>query len=601
MNAERLLAHCEKIADAPDAIARLRRFILDLAVRGKLVSQDANDEPASELLKQIGAEKARLAKAGEIRKSKPLPAVDEPPFALPQNWRWTRIREVTSDRGQEVPKSRFTYIDVTAIDKEAGFVADPKVLEASEAPSRARKIARKGDVIYSCVRPYLLNVAVIETDFDPPTIASTAFAILNGRGLVMPRYIWIVLRSPFMVACVEENQRGQAYPAINDSDFAVLPFPLPPLAEQRRIVAKVDELMALCDRLEAARQTREATRDKLTAASLARLNAPERDAPPPETGIPANVLFRSSPGFSGISAQPARTSAFAEAARFALDALPALTARADQIKQLRQTILNLAVRGKLVPQDPNDEPASELLKRIAAEKARLVKEGKAKRQNPLPEVDLDQSPFDLPVGWAWGRFPEIGIFGRGKSKHRPRNDPALFDGGEHLLIQTGDVARSQGVIETYTSKYNDFGLSQSFKWPKGTLCITIAANIADSGILSFDACFPDSVVGFIPASMFENARYFEYFVRTAKANLLEFAPATAQKNINLEILTQVLIPLPPLTEQDRIVAKVDELMALCDRLEASLIATAATRRRLLEALIAKALAPADARELEAAE
>jgi type I restriction enzyme, S subunit len=311
-------------------------------------------------------------------------------------------------------------------------------------------------------------------------------------------------------------------------------------------------------------------RDRLAVASLARLNTLD-----PET--------------------------FQADARFALHALPALTTRLDQIKHLRQTILNLAVRGKLVPQDPKDEPASELLRQIAGEKARLVKEGKFKHQDPLPDVDPVQAPFALPVGWAWGRFPEIGTFGRGKSKHRPRNDPALFERGEHLMIQTGDVARSQGVIETYTSKYNDFGLSQSFKWPKGTLCITIAANIADSGILSFDACFPDSVVGFVPASMFENARYFEYFVRTAKANLLEFAPATAQKNINLEILTQVLIPLPPLAEQHRIVAKVDALIALCDRLEASFTAAAATRRRLLDALLAEALAPAHALEMEAAE
>lgn len=263
----------------------------------------------------------------------------------------------------------------------------------------------------------------------------------------------------------------------------------------------------------------------------------------------------------------------------------------DAIARLRRFILDLAVRGKLVQQDESDEPASELLKRIAKEKARLVNEGKAKRQDALLEIDLDQSPFELPAGWAWGRFPEVGTFGRGKSKHRPRNDPALFDGGEHLMIQTGDVARSQGVIETYTSKYNAFGLSQSFKWPKGTLCITIAANIADSGILSFDACFPDSVVGFIPASMFENVRYFEYFVRTAKANLLEFAPATAQKNINLEILTQVLIPLPPLAEQHRIVAKVDELMGLCDRLEAARAGRERSRDRLAAASLARLNAP----------
>jgi type I restriction enzyme S subunit len=263
----------------------------------------------------------------------------------------------------------------------------------------------------------------------------------------------------------------------------------------------------------------------------------------------------------------------------------------DAIPRLRRFVLNLAVRGKLGPQDPNDEPATELLKRIAKEKAELVKEGKAKRREPLPEPDLNHAPFILPVGWTWGRFPELGTFGRGKSKHRPRNDSALFDGGTHLMIQTGDVARSQGVIDTYTSKYNDFGLSQSFKWPKGTLCITIAANIADGGILSFDACFPDSVVGFIPASMFENARYFEYFVRTAKADLLEFAPATAQKNINLEILTQILIPLPPLAEQRRIVAKVRELMALCDRLEAARAEREATRDRLTAASLARLSAP----------
>jgi type I restriction enzyme S subunit len=572
MNAARLLAHYERIADAPEAVARLRRFILELAVRGKLVPQDPKDEPASELLKRIAKEKARLVKAGQIRKEKPLPIIgpDENPFGAPRGWEWVRVREVTSDRGQKVPDRDFTYIDVTAINKEVGRIEDSKVISANEAPSRARKIVHKGDVLYSCVRPYLLNIAIVESKNSPAPIASTAFAVLNGFGLVLPKYQWIVLRSPFMVACVEQKMRGQAYPAINDSDFALLPLPLPPLAEQHRIGAKVDELTALCDRLEAARAEREATRDRLTAASFARLNSPDSET-------------------------------LQDDARFALDALAALTARPDQIKHLRQTILDLAVRGKLVPQDPEDEPAPELLKRIAKEKAGLVKEGITKRQEPLPKSDLDKAPFDLPLGWTWSRFPELGTFGRGKSKHRPRNDPALFDGGAHLLIQTGDVARSHGVIETYTNKYNDFGLSQSFKWSRGTLCITIAANIADSGILSFDACFPDSVVGFVPASMFENARYFEYFMRTAKANLLEFAPATAQKNINLEILISVLIPLPPLAEQHRIVAKVDELMALCDRLEASLDSVATTRLLLLDALLAEALAPADTREREAAE
>ena len=265
---EQLFTHFDRLIQSPASVQRLRRFILDLAVRGKLVPQDPEDEPASELLKRIAKEKARLVKAGTIKRQRRLPSIDKIPYSLPTSWCWTRIREITSDRGQCVPETTFSYIDVTSIDKEKGKVAGPKVLQANEAPSRARKVIQKGDVIYSCVRPYLLNVAVIDHNFKPKPIASTAFAILNGHGLALSRYLWIVLRSPFMVSCVEENMRGQAYPAINDADFSVLPFPLPPLPEQHRIVAKVDELMTLCDRLEAAQAERETTRERLFGALL---------------------------------------------------------------------------------------------------------------------------------------------------------------------------------------------------------------------------------------------------------------------------------------------------------------------------------------------
>ena len=318
--------------------------------------------------------------------------------------------------------------------------------------------------------------------------------------------------------------------------------------------------MALCDRLEAARTEREATRDRLAAASLIHLNDPDPDP----------VVFRNH-------------------AAFGLENLVPLTTRTDQIKALRQTILNLAVRGKLVEQDPNDEPASELLKRIAADCVTLEKNASLKKPERLPPVDATDTPFDLPSRWAWSRFPEIGTFGRGKSKHRPRNDPLLYNGGKYPFIQTGDVARSGGSIKTYSNLYNDVGLAQSAMWPTGTLCITIAANIADSGILAFGACFPDSVVGLIAHNSFEGARFFEYFIRTAKTDLHEFAPSTAQKNINLGVLTEVLIPLPPLAEQHRIVAKIDELMALCDRLATSLATGEDTRRRLLDALLHEVL------------
>ncbi len=562
MNADRLLAHYDQIADAPGAIARLRRFVLDLAVRGKLVPQDSRDEPASELLKRIAREKARAGTReknideidNEEELGEPPPKWCVVPLIALGSW---AIGSGFPKNEQGLESGPYFFLKVSDMNlpgNEKYITASNNFIDNDAARRMRAKIHPPGTIIFPKIggaiatnkRRILTRDSAIDNNCLGITISgalNVEWAFLLLTALDFTRY-----------------QVGTAVPALQQSVLERIVVGVPPLAEQHRIVAKVDELMALCDRLAAVREAREATRNQLAAASLARLNTPDPETFPTDAG-------------------------------FALNVLSALTARPDQIKQLRQTILNLAVRGKLMPQDPGDEPASELLKRIAKEKARLVKEAKAKRQDALPEIDLDQAPFDLPDGWAWGRFPELGTFGRGKSRHRPRNDPALFNDGEHLMIQTGDVARSQGVIETYTSKYNDFGLSQSFKWPRGTLCITIAANIADSGILSFDACFPDSVVGFVPASMFNNARYFEYFVRTAKANLLEFAPATAQKNINLEILTQVLLPLPPLAEQHRIVAKVDELMAICDQLEACLTTATTTRTSLLEAVLAEALAP----------
>ena len=280
MSAELLLRKFGQVAAAPGAVAHLRRFILDLAVRGRLTERCPTDEPAHHLLSQIESRLAEVCNVSRQRKSltfKPIEP-DQEPFSVPDTWLWTRVRQITCDRGQTVPESDFTYIDVTAIDKELGRIKDPSVMSAADAPSRARKIVAQGDVIYSCVRPYLLNIAVVDADIDPPPIASTAFAVLNGTGLVVPHYLWTVLRSPYFVSCVEEKMRGQAYPAINDSDFSLLPVPLPPLAEQRRIVARVDEMMALCDQMEATQGRQELLRDALGKASLQRLTATEEDS-----------------------------------------------------------------------------------------------------------------------------------------------------------------------------------------------------------------------------------------------------------------------------------------------------------------------------------
>jgi type I restriction enzyme S subunit len=546
MNLDTFFKKFDEFAEAPNAVQKMRELILELAVRGKLVEQDNRDAPASTLLKESLAERARLVSDHKIKERSSVIIVPEDHFyELPRSWEWARLSDVGHELGQKVPDKRFIYIDVGSIDSEHGCISDRvEILEPNEAPSRARKLIDKGTVIYSTVRPYLQNSAIISKDFDPEPIASTAFGILHPFAGVDNRYLFYWLRSAPFTAYVQTSMKGMAYPAINDEAFYSALIPLPPLAEQKRIVAKVDELMALCDRLEAQEAERKEKKRRLSWAAIARF------AEKPTVGNLGLVFHK------------------------AFDVDPA---------ELRKVILELAVRGKLVTQNPMDEPAEKLLLSIMKTPKRTALNRSMKGNNNKSDV---AGPFKLPPGWAWSRFPNLGEFGRGKSKHRPRNDPSLFLNGEFPFVQTGDIARANGTIQTYTALYNTNGLAQSKLWPSGTLCITIAANIADSGILGFDACFPDSVVGFIPASRIPSVRYFEYFIRTAKEHLKEFAPSTAQKNINLKILESVLVPVPPEAEQKRIVVKVNELMALVDALEVELANSRALAERLLDAAIA---------------
>ena len=250
------------------------------------------------------------------------------------------------------------------------------------------------------------------------------------------------------------------------------------------------------------------------------------------------------------------------------------------LKRYKASLLKAACEGRLVPTEAElarqqarpYQSAAQLLQRILTERrARWEAEQRAKGKDPskvkYPEpqgVDAEGLP-ELPEGWVWAAFDQIGTLARGKSRHRPRNDPNLY-GGIYPFIQTGEVRQSEGLITSYYQTYNENGLKQSRLWPKGTLCITIAANIAETGILGFEACFPDSVVGFIPSEELD-VRFFEFFLRTAKEDLERYAPATAQKNINLEILQSLAIPFPSLAEQRRIVAEVERLLSVTQEVE----------------------------------
>lgn len=539
MDAQQFLAEFGHIANAPGGVARLRELVLSLAFKGELCPHSSEFSDA--LLKDI--ERQRLELNGETRKQRLTRQSAEAeivvgPYAIPRHWRWTSLSTVGHTWGQKTPDDSFVYIDVSSIDNKAGVLSQsPEVLSASAAPSRARKIVKKGTLVYSTVRPYLLNIAIIDRDFKFEPIASTAFAIVHPWEGISTRYLYFYLRSPIFVRYVETVQIGMAYPAISDEKFYSGVVPLPPTEEQSRIVAKVDELMALCDKLEAQQQDRRKLQNALRLSTLQAVSA-------------ATSPFELQTTWARLA-----------------DNFGRLFSVPEDVADIRQLAMDLAVRGLLTEQRDDEEPAFFLLDRIALEHKKMVLDGTVKRPKPLPEIYLSDTPFELPRGWAWARFPEIGLFGRGKSKHRPRNDPKLFSPGIYPLVQTGEVARANGVINEYHSKYSDIGLAQSKLWPKGTLCITIAANIADAALLGFDACFPDSVVGFIPATEIRSeVEYFLLFMKTARERLLAFAPSTAQKNINLEILQSVLIPVPPKSEIKRILSRIKEINALCDSL-----------------------------------
>ena len=253
-------------------------------------------------------------------------------------------------------------------------------------------------------------------------------------------------------------------------------------------------------------------------------------------------------------------------------------------KDLKNALLQEAVQGKLVPQISSEGNARDLLEEIRKEKlshgldlrleaslAINAKSGKRKSKketalagsNPC-DITEDEIPFDIPENWCWCRLSDIGEINRGRSQHRPRNDISLYENGTIPFIQTGDVAKANGIILEPKIFYNEKGLSQSKLWKKGTICLTIAANIGDVAVLNFDACFPDSVVGFNGYEKVSDNKYVMYTLMWYKDLLDKLSHSTAQKNINLEILSKIAFPLPPLAEQKRIVAAIEKFMPLIE-------------------------------------
>ena len=567
MNADRLLDHYERISDAPDAVPRLRRFILDVAVRGKLVDQDPNDEPASELLKRIAKEKARLVKVGEIRKPRDLAGGEDLPafFEIPIYWHWVRLDGVGAIIGGGTPSANDTnnFADpgtgvpwLTPADlggfSERFISRGARDLSENGLQTSSATLMPAGTVLFTSRAP-IGYVAIAEN----PISTNQGFKSIVPYVPDCSRFIALAMKT--FAPEIDAKAPGTTFREVSGKIVAGVSFPLPPLAEQHRIVAKVDELMALCDRLEKARAEREATRDRLSASSLARLNVPDPDP----------MVFRNH-------------------AAFALEHLTPLTTCRDHVKALRQTILNLAVRGKLVAQNPNDEPAAELLNRIATEKA-----GESKKIKPTISLTSLITRCDVPSGWAITDLQSV-CASITDGDHLP--PPKTESGVPFLVIgnvrsQTIEFTGSRFVSPEYYEALDPIRRPRS-----GDLLYTLVGSYGIPVVVRDNQPFcVQRHIGILrPSNLIDVG-----FLARAMGSRLVFEQATAcatgiaQKTVPLSGLRRLLILLPPLAEQHRIVAKVDELIALCDRLEASFATGDDARFRLLGALLTEALEPGE--------
>lgn len=490
--------------------AQLRKSILQTAVQGKLVPQSSHDEPAVKLLKSIYAEKNQRVKESKTKKEKlSTPIVEnEIPFDLPEGWIWCRLQDVVvSDITYGIIKLGDEDNDGVKVlrcsDVKLGFIdaSGIRTVSAELSKEYSRTILQGGEIVVN-VRGTLGGVAIASEQYKGYNIAREV-AMVRCSNQIAVQYILCVLMSPIFATYLSENLRGIAYKGLNMNLLSMFVFPLPPLAEQHRIVEKVGELMSLCDKLESA----EKELDKLEA------------------------------NFS---------------------------------EYLPKSILQAAVEGKLVPQNIHDGTASELLKYIRQEKAKLTKAGKNKKGKSLSPIAEEEIPYDPPNGWAWCRLGEVCDIYTGNSinsSEKSKKYTGLNSG--RCYIGTKDVGFNHDIdYENGIKIPNDL---ESFREaPKGSVLLCIEGGSAGRkiGITNRTVCFGNKLCCLTPVC-FENKYLYYYLQSPVLIDFFKQGMTGIIGGVSVNSLAQLPIALPPLAEQQRIVAKVDELMALCDALKAA--------------------------------
>ncbi|MEG4396911.1 restriction endonuclease subunit S [Microcoleus sp. BROC3] len=538
MDFKTFLENFDAIAEAPGGIPKLRSLILEMAVRGKLVPQNPEDREAKFDIDDIRNRVKKLQKEGRIRKQqKALPLSEELPYRIPIKWNWVRFVDVASIESNLVKPddfSHYPHIAPNHIEKDTGKLLQYQTVLADEVTSAKHRFF-PGQLIYSKIRPNLNKVVLV--DFEG-LCSADMYPISTG---LYPRYLLLYMLSQTFLIQVTSSDNRLAMPKVNQDQLSQILIAVPPIVEQKRIVEKVDELMGLCDRYEAAKQTRDNLRQKLRGSAIASLMNAETD--------------------EELDAAWA----------FVRDNWQNLSQHSGDVSSLRQSILNLAIRGNLVCQQSEDEPAHKIFKEIQESKQLLYSNKKATKKKECLPFNDKEIPFSIPKTWKWVRLHELCWLISDGTHHTPTyvgsGVPFLsvknVSGGCLDFSNTRFITREahEELCVRCKPEYGDILLTKV-----GTTGIAVEIDTHQE----FSIFVSIALLKHFPE--FTYPRFLQYLLNSSfvKAQSEAGTEGVGNKNLVLRKIYNFIVPLPPLAEQKRIVAKVDELMKLCDHLEASL-------------------------------
>lgn len=557
MSAKLLLREFERVSDAPQAMSLLRKFLFDLAMEGRLVEQREDEEPACDLLARIKVAKGRTAAKPRTSSS----SIGELPNFLPETWVWTCLAEVgfLNPRNDLPDDQAASFVPMPGISAEYGVPIQHEVRSWGEIKKGYTHFA-EGDVAVAKITPCFQNgkSAVFRGLTGGAGSGTTELHVVRPV-LVNPDFILIFLKSPRFIEGGIPKMTGTAGQKRLPSEyFAGTPFPLPPLAEQSRIVAKVDELMVLCDQLEQAQKERELQRDALRKASLYHLTSADS---------------RSGKG---------------KDARFFLNSSSRLITRDEHVSSVRQAILELAVRGKLIRQDPTNELTADLL--TTSDQVRKEVSTQDRRASAIRQELLGSDlRWPVPESWEWRGFADLVLFidYRGKTPNKVLSGVRLITAKN---IRRGFVSLDpeEFISEEEYDQWMTRGLPAA-----GDVLFTTEAPMGNAAVVRITEKFAlaQRTINFRSYGSIDPDFLVLQLLSAPFQGILEkTATGLTAKGIKAAKLKRLPITVPPLAEQRRIVAKVEQLMALCDELRETLTSGQIERGRLLDVLLHDALA-----------